>query len=352
MKITRNVIPISDLNEWLSEGTLIINKKYQRSPGLWPKNSRAYFIDTILNDFTFPKVTIRQTIDLKTKRSIREVVDGQQRLLTIKDFIEGKIVLSAVSKKYKGLKFADLDEDIQNSFLSYEVSIDTIVAGTEEQVLEIFRRMNSYTLPLNYPEKRHASYQGEFKWFILDLVEKYSPVFNKYEVLTIKEIARMMDADLITELCQILIEGITGRSNPKLDKLYKEFDVSFPNKEIVESKIIETMDFIKVRLDKVCSAGVLTSYSFYSLFSALIYNKFGINGISVVEMNGCEVINEFTSDVDIAEQNILELFRAVNEKDEGGNFGEFVRACSATTHSLINRKMRLKWLIAALQCRL
>lgn len=352
MKITRNVIPISDLNQWLSEGTLIINKKYQRSPGLWPKNSRSYFIDTILNDFTFPKVTIRQTIDLKTKKSIREVVDGQQRLLTIKDFIEGKIVLSSVSKKYKGLRFADLDEDMQNSFLSYEVSLDTIVAGSEEQVLEIFRRMNSYTLPLNYPEKRHASYQGEFKWFILDLVERYSPMFNKYEVLTIKEISRMMDADLMTELCQVLIEGVTGRSSAKLDKLYKEFDATFSEKEVLNSKIIETMDYIKGTLDKVCSAGVLTSYSFYSLFSALIYNKFGINNVSADEVMGCEVINEFTNDVDIAEQNILELFRAVNEKDEGGNFGEFVKACSATTHSLINRKIRLKWLVVALQCRL
>lgn len=352
MKITRNVFPISDLNQWLSEGTLIINKKYQRSPGLWPKNSRAYFIDTILNDFTFPKVTIRQTIDLKTKKSVREVVDGQQRLLTIKDFIEGKITLSSVSKKYKGLKFADLDEDSQNRFLSYEVSVDTIVAGSEEQVLEIFRRMNSYTLPLNHPEKRHASYQGEFKWFILDLVEKYSPVFSKYEVLTIKEISRMMDADMMTELCQVLIEGVIGRSNSKLDKLYKDFDVSFPDKDVIESKITETIDFIKSKLDKVCSSGVLTSYSFYSLFSALIYNKFGIQSISANEMNGCGVINEYTCDVNVAEQNILELFRAVNEKDEGGIFGEFVKACSATTHSLSNRKIRLKWLVAALQGRI
>src|SRR5690606_4079578 len=161
MKITRNVMTISDLNQWLEERSLVINNKYQRAGGLWPKNARSFFIDTILNGFTFPKVTIRQTIDLKTRKSIREVVDGQQRLTTIRDFINDKITLSNVSKKYKGFTFSDLDEEIQESFLAYEVSLDTIVTGTTDEVLEIFRRINSYTLPLNPPEKRHATYQGE-----------------------------------------------------------------------------------------------------------------------------------------------------------------------------------------------
>lgn len=153
MKITRNVITISDLNQWLEEGTLIINNKYQRAGGLWPKNARSFFIDTILNGFTFPKITIRQTIDLRTRKSVREVVDGQQRLSTIRDFINDDITLSTVSKKYRGYNFSDLDEETQEAFLAYEVSVDTVVTGTTEEVLEIFRRMNSYTLPLNAPEK-------------------------------------------------------------------------------------------------------------------------------------------------------------------------------------------------------
>ena len=55
MKIIRNTKPISDLYNGMKSGD-IINREYQRSSGLWPNNSRSYFIDTILNEFPFPKV--------------------------------------------------------------------------------------------------------------------------------------------------------------------------------------------------------------------------------------------------------------------------------------------------------
>ena len=182
MQLIRNTFTIADLNKWLEERTLIVNHNYQRLQGLWHKNARSYFIDTILNNYPFPKITIRQTINLKTRQSIREIIDGQQRMMTINDFVNNKLTLSSVSELYKGQKFSDLDEDIQSEFLAYEISVDTLVGMPENEILEIFRRINSYTLPLNASEKRHASYQGEFKWFIKNIVELYTPMFKKYKI--------------------------------------------------------------------------------------------------------------------------------------------------------------------------
>ena len=68
MKIIRNTIPISDLYNLMIESELTINRTYQRSSGLWPQNARSYFIDTLLNDFPFPKIVVRQTVDLKIKK--------------------------------------------------------------------------------------------------------------------------------------------------------------------------------------------------------------------------------------------------------------------------------------------
>ena len=76
MQITRNVFTISDLNSWFEDKTLVVNKDYQRQGGIWVPNARTYFIDTILNNFPFPKITIRQTINLKTRKVIREIIDG------------------------------------------------------------------------------------------------------------------------------------------------------------------------------------------------------------------------------------------------------------------------------------
>lgn len=349
MKIIRNTIPISDLFNLMVENELTINRAYQRSQGLWPQNARSYFIDTLLNEFPFPKIVIRQIVDLKTKRTKREIIDGQQRLTTIKDFIEDKIKLSNVSRDYRGFQFSDLPDDVKSKFLGYEVSTDTVISATDDEVLEIFRRINSYTLPLKEPEKRHASYQGEFKWFIKDLLDLYSPMFEKYKILTLREISRMVDAELLTELCQVVLDGVRNRRAPFLDRMYKDNDESFPRKEEVYTKVTETLDFIKVELNQILESEVLKGYSFYSLFSALIYNRYGIVNISSNDVGGLEVYGEYTLNVNQAVQNVLELFNLVGQKNERSRYAPFVRASTGATTSDVNRRIRLEWLVKALQ---
>jgi Protein of unknown function DUF262 len=349
MKIIRNTIPISDIFNLMVENELTINRTYQRSQGLWPQNARSYFIDTLLNEFPFPKIVIRQIVDLKTKKTKREIIDGQQRLTTIKDFIEDKLKLSNVSREYQGLQFSNLPDDLKSRFLSYEVSTDTVVSATEGEVLEIFRRINSYTLPLKEPEKRHASYQGEFKWFIKDLLDLYSPVLEKYKILTLRDVSRMADAELLTELCQIILDGVKSKNPQLLGKIYKEHDDSFLLKEDVRTKVTETLDFIKVDLNQVLESEALKGFSFYSLFSALIYNRYGIVNIFTNDLDNLEVIGEYTVDTNQAIQNILELLDLAEQKDEKGKYSDFVKASTSTTTSSPNRKTRLKWFVKALQ---
>ncbi|GAJ16274.1 unnamed protein product, partial [marine sediment metagenome] len=52
---------------------------------VWSSKARSYLIDTILDGFPIPAVYIRQKINLKIAKSIREVVDGQQRIGAILD---------------------------------------------------------------------------------------------------------------------------------------------------------------------------------------------------------------------------------------------------------------------------
>jgi len=54
---------------------------------------KSYFIDTILKDFPFPKVYFHEKVEKETKTPRREIVDGQQRIGTIVDFVDGKITL-------------------------------------------------------------------------------------------------------------------------------------------------------------------------------------------------------------------------------------------------------------------
>lgn len=348
MKILRNTLPISDLYNQMKSGELTINRSYQRSQGLWPNNSRSYFIDTVLNEFPFPKVVLRQTVDLKTKKSKREIIDGQQRLTTIRDYINNKFKLTSVSKKYKGKFFEDLDEEVQATLLSYEVSLDNIITATTEEILEVFRRINSYTLPLNTSEKRHATFQGEFKWFISDLTETITPFLETYEVLSLRDISRMMDADLITECCQIKLEGIQNRSAKKLENLYKENDDEFLRKGEILEIITSTFNFIKDNFSQVFEECNIQSYTFYSLMGALIYNKYSFP-VQNEELDGFAPSNRFCNNVNKSNDELIRIITEANLKDENGVYPEFVKASLSTTHSQKHRLTRIKNILSILQ---
>ncbi|MFI8606449.1 DUF262 domain-containing protein [Cellulophaga baltica] len=348
MKILRNTLPISDLYNQMKSGELTINRSYQRSQGLWPNNSRSYFIDTVLNEFPFPKVVLRQTVDLKTKKAKREIIDGQQRLTTIRDFINNKFKLTSVSKKYNGKFFDDLEPESQSTLLTYEVSIDNIITATTEEILEIFRRINSYTLPLNTSEKRHATFQGEFKWFISDLTEIMTPFFESYDVLSLKDISRMMDADLITECCQLKFEGVQNRSAKKLENIYKEYDPQFPHEEEIKNVILTSFNFIKDNFAQVFEECKVPSYMFYSLMGALIFNKYSFPHDDD-QFDDLQTSNNFCGDVNQTNETLIRIFTESNEKNENGTAPEFVKASIATTHSQKNRLIRIKYILRIIQ---
>lgn len=348
MKILRNTLPISDIYNMLKNGELTINRSYQRGTGLWPENARSYFIDTVLNEFPFPKVVMRQVVDLKTKKSRREIIDGQQRLTTIRDYIDNKFKLTSVSKQYKGNKFEDLPEEISTKLLSYEVSIDNIVTASTDEILEVFRRINSYTLPLNTSEKRHATFQGEFKWFISDLTEYATPFFEKYQTLSIREISRMADADLITECCQIKLQGIKNRSAKNLNDLYSTNDIHFEEEEEMRSVFLNTFNFIKDNLLDVFENCSVPSYIFYSLMGALIFNKYGFPD-DKEDMNDFNTSNQYVSNIDNARDHLIRMFTELEDREEHGTYEDFVKASVATTHSYKNRLTRIQSILTVLQ---
>lgn len=347
MKIIRNTKPVSDLYNGMKSGDITVNREYQRSPGLWPNNSRSYFIDTILNDYPFPKVVLWQKVDLKTKKTKVEIIDGQQRLSTIRDFIDNKIRLSSVSKKYVGKVFSDLEDDEQQAFLAYEVSLDSILSGTKEEILEIFKRINSYTLALNKAEQRFATYQGEFKWFISDLTDRISPFLSEYNVMSDRDISRMQDDDLLTECCLQYTDGIVSRNNAKLDEIYKKYDSVFPLKEEMREVICASFDFIKDNFSVIFEECDIKSYNFYSLMGALMFNKYGFKNINrEIEF---QPQFQFCNNIEVAQECLIRIFSAIDAKNYNDDYANMVIASSSSTHSVKNRITRFNFLIRALQ---
>ncbi|MGB9914697.1 MAG: DUF262 domain-containing protein [Candidatus Bathyarchaeales archaeon] len=111
MQVQQTPYTIGDLHEWYKKGSLILQPKFQRRK-VWSSKARSFLLDTIVRGLPVPKLFIRQQIDLNTKRAIREVVDGQQRLQAVFDFIDGKMtILKIHNQEYGGVKFEDFPEE-------------------------------------------------------------------------------------------------------------------------------------------------------------------------------------------------------------------------------------------------
>ena len=154
---------INDFVEWDKAKQLELNPRFQRRP-VWTDKAKSFLMDTILRGKPIPKIFIRQKINVSTRTSIREVVDGQQRLRTILTFIkDGFVVSTRQNPTHGGVLFSQLPEDIQGQVLAYEVSVDLLINLPDSEVLDIFSRLNSYAVVLNEQEKINANHFGPFK---------------------------------------------------------------------------------------------------------------------------------------------------------------------------------------------
>lgn len=349
MKTKSGHISIAEICEQLDNKSLVINRVYQRAAGLWPQSAQRYFIDTILKDFPFQSVYFNEYVLPKTRRVRKDIVDGQQRLTTIQSFVQDEFRLGKESGDLKGLLFSELEDSLQERFLAYSVPIITISLSNENEILEMFRRMNAFMVPLNPAEKRHSQYHGEFKWFINRLADEFSPMFNTYGILTEKQIVRMADAELLTDLSDIVSRGVKNRQPAMFNKLYKDNDVEFKNEELFDIRITETLKYIRENLGEISKTNMSKSYAFYSLVAGLMHNRFGIINDNAEHKIDFEPIGTFTTDRDAAVKNLLILAEAHEVKEEDGDYAEYVKACLSTTHRIAQRTARTEWVIRALR---
>jgi Protein of unknown function DUF262 len=330
----------------LDRKEIIINNDYQRSAGLWPDSARSYFIDTILEEYPFPNIYLYQTYNEKTKKPVREVVDGQQRLSTIDDFKKNKLKLTSVSSKYHGMTFADLPDDKIQLFLTASVRADIILAAEPKELLDMFRRMNAFTLPLNYAEQRNSEFQGEFKWFINEQSDSYAAALERFKVFAPRQMLRMADSEFLTELVMVLDHGITSKADRAIKSIYHKYDEVFPEKAKYKRILREFFTLLDSEFVAVKNTFITKPYAMYSLFCAFAQAKHGIpEGVAQL---GAEPIGRAFKSKDKAIKGLLELAAAHEAHDLNGKYGSYVDACLKTTTKAAQRVTRAKWMLKML----
>jgi uncharacterized protein with ParB-like and HNH nuclease domain len=133
MKTKSGHMSVAELREQMENETLMVNRAYQRAAGLWPTSAKSYFIDTLLNEFPFQSVYIHEYVSKTTKRIKKDIVDGQQRLTTIYEYLNDEFALGKSVKRFPRKRFSELDEDTQDDLLSYSIPVITISQSDQNE---------------------------------------------------------------------------------------------------------------------------------------------------------------------------------------------------------------------------
>ena len=145
---------IVDLVAAMKNTALTLNPYFQRNL-VWRDAHRRDFIETILLGYPFPQIFLaRGPLDVDNMTASQAVVDGQQRLNAIRDFVDGKLDVG-------GRYFKDLSKEEKEAFLKYEVAvIDFDLDAGDDRLKDVFHRLNRTYYSLSAIEKIASEYSS------------------------------------------------------------------------------------------------------------------------------------------------------------------------------------------------
>jgi hypothetical protein len=154
LKYTVRSREIIDLVAAMRSSRLTLSPYFQRNL-VWRDAHKRDFIDTIMKGYPFPQIFLaRGPIDLDSMEASQAVVDGQQRLNSIRDFVDGKL-------DFEGKTFRELTPKEREEFLKYEVAvIDFDLDAGDARLKDVFYRLNRTYYSLSAIEKLASEYSA------------------------------------------------------------------------------------------------------------------------------------------------------------------------------------------------
>lgn len=134
---------------------------------VWRPIHKVDFIRTILYGYPFPEIFIAGgDLDIQEMKTNQFVVDGQQRLNSIKEFVDDQF--SVDNRKY-----SELSDEEKEEFLKYEiVEIELDLKHNDERVIEVFKRLNKTFYSLTTIERLSTQYASSELMLLAKLMSK------------------------------------------------------------------------------------------------------------------------------------------------------------------------------------
>jgi hypothetical protein len=227
----------------MDKGTIDLKPKFQRREA-WDDKRKSKFIESIILGLPIPQIILAER---KDKKGTYIVIDGKQRLLSIRQFFSKADDVNFPRLRLKGLdsldnlnncSFIDLQADPSLEDFAMLVEnqpIRTIVIKNwpnEAFLYNVFLRLNTGSLPLAPQELRQALHPGLF----IDFTDQFSIDSNQIKrVLNIEEPDyRMRDIELVIRFYSFkyFINTYNGNLKRFFDTTVEQLNEAFTAREV------------------------------------------------------------------------------------------------------------------------
>lgn len=320
MKYSNVEWTIGQLMDLINCNRINLRPPYQRN-FIWSPKDQKLLIESLHKGYPLPNFFI-----LKNEDNTYEMVDGQQRAITIHKFINNEF--ADLHKKY-------YREYAANSFLNYKLNIvllEDFKDGIESKE-EFFYLVNKRGVQLNPSEVNHAYYHDTDFMKLVNRMSEYQSLID-LDIFTDKTALRMNDRSLIEELAAYLFKGITDKRNAVEDLFESKIDNEKAN--VQYERFCKIIDRIKTfqSIKPINQTRYKQRNDFYTLFCFI------------------DVHIEDTIEVQIEQFKVL-VFISNNglispSNDEYDLFKEYAINCVSQSNSKRAREQRLLFLEALL----
>lgn len=271
-------------SDGFKKGTLIIDNSFQRR-GVWIEKDKISLIESILLGYPIPELYLWETgisDDPDNEGELTySIVDGQQRITAIWDFVNDKFhlkpnCLEFSDASYAGKSFSELlklkDHDYKNDFWLYKFHVRTINQDLSlDEIKKMFLRLNRTNSSLNPQELRNAEFNGQF----IKLADEISALefWSKHNIFTKNDLRRMNDIKIISTMLMFLRNGIGDTGQSAINKMYDTYNDNYEeSREDYNTfcQILEILDKM-VEFQGVLEKVFRTKVQFYTLFILAYY---------------------------------------------------------------------------------
>lgn len=267
IRIEQQMLSVKYIFELYEDNLLETSPNFQRKP-VWKENKRK----SLLIESLMLRIPIPAFYFYENENSLFQVIDGQQRLITIFEFLEGKFRLSGL--EYTGetcnkKTFSELNERYKQRIYRTQLAVNVLDARSPHKVIyDIFRRINTGGMSLTPQEMRNAICQQvardylmrgiQSKYYLEATRNKINDIRMDSQEMFLRFIALYRKYDFkhsklapvyFSKLSALLDEEILDISNfpvEEREKIYNAFETSMKRCKQLFGKYA----FVKIHLDE------------------------------------------------------------------------------------------------------